>query len=326
MNFTLRQLSLFEAVARHQSFTRAAQELHLTQPAVSIQIKLLEESVGLPLFEKTGRKISLTRAGKEMFRTSLEFLDRLEQLEQKFVELRGGLQGNLNISVISAAKYFAPLLLAAFLRLYPGVNVRMQVTNREILIEGLKENRDDLIIMGLVPDGLAVQATPFLENLLVLAAPPGHPLAHERSIPVAHLAGEKWVLREEGSGTRMAMEQFFAQHHLPLHVSMELGSSEAVKHGVMAGLGLSVMSAHNIALELAEGYLVALNVEGFPLRRHWYAVMLEGRRLNPVAHTFLDFLREQGAQVVAQGVIGRSSPTRGKGRKDTKPPTNLPKN
>ncbi|MDH4225935.1 MAG: LysR substrate-binding domain-containing protein, partial [Deltaproteobacteria bacterium] len=184
MHLTMRQIALFESVARNLSFTKAARELFLTQPAVSIQIKHLEESVGAPLFEQIGKRIFLTAAGREVFLATQDVLARTKELERTLAEMRGGMVGNLDIAVVSAANYFAPHLLGAFLKLYPGVNVRLQVTNREEVIERLHDNKDDLVIMGQVPDAMVVEAHPFLENPLVLVAPPDHPLAGEKHIPI----------------------------------------------------------------------------------------------------------------------------------------------
>ena len=302
MRYTLRQLMVFEAVARHKSFTQAAREMFLTQPAVSIQVKLLEESLGLPLFEQIGKKLFLTQAGEETYQTTLDILSRLKTLEANMADLQGGVRGQLNLSVVTAANYFAPLLLGAFLRLHPGVNVKLQVTNREHVLERLTHNQDDLVIMGQVPEHLPVEAAPFLDNLLVMVAPPAHPLVGQTSISLQRLAQEKFLVREPGSGTRIAMEDLFAQQGLAIPVAMELGSAEAIKYGVMAGLGLTLMSTHNLMLELAGEHLVALDVEGLPLRRHWYAVLMRGKRRTRITQTFLDFIQAHSAQVLEEAL------------------------
>ncbi|HWP01540.1 MAG TPA: LysR substrate-binding domain-containing protein [Methylococcus sp.] len=299
MHLTLRQLDLFEAVARHSSFTRAAEEHYLTQSAVSIQIKRLEEQVGLPLFEHVGKRIYLTAAGKELHQAASEVLGRLRELEAALASLRGQVKGPLQIAVVTTAKYFMPRLLGEFLRLYPEVEPRLTVTNRANILERLKRNCDDLVVMGQAPEESNAEPHAFLDNKLVVVAHPGHPLARERRIPLVRLAQERFLVREPGSGTRMAMDRLFAEHRIGITPYMELGSSEAIKQGVMAGLGISILSLQNFPLERANGLLTVLDVEGFPLERRWYAVYLKGKRLSRVASTFLDFLLRQGESGLA---------------------------
>lgn len=299
MHLTLRQLDLFEAVARHSSFTRAAKEHYLTQSAVSIQIKRLEEQIGLPLFEHVGKRIYLTAAGKELHQAASEVLGRLRELEAALASLRGQVKGPLQIAVVTTAKYFMPRLLGEFLRLYPEVEPRLTVTNRANILERLKRNCDDLVIMGQAPEESNAEPHAFLDNKLVVVAHPGHPLVRERRIPLVRLAQERFLVREPGSGTRMAMDRLFAEHRIDITPYMELGSSEAIKQGVMAGLGISILSLQNFPLELANGLLTVLDVEGFPLERRWYAVYLKGKRLSRVASTFLDFLLRQGESGLA---------------------------
>ena len=314
MHLSLRQLKLFEAVARHLSFTRAAEELHLTQPAVSIQVKQLEGSVGLPLFEQIGKRIFLTEAGRELFDASQDIFGRIKTLEMVLADMKGLVKGRLDISVVTAAKYFSPHLLGAFLRLYPDVDVRLQVTNREQLLRRLSKNQDDLVIMGQVPDDIDVSAQPFLDNPLVIIAPPSHRLAQARGITLEQLTSEAFVVREPGSGTRKAMETLFGKLGTPLKVTMELGSTEAIKQAVIAGLGLSLVSRHNITLELATHSVCILDVVDFPIERQWFAVYPRGKKLSLVASTFLEFILQQSAdimhrttQAVEQGVARAAS-------------------
>jgi len=297
---TLRQLTLFKAVAEHLSFTRAAADLSLTQPAVSIQIKQLESNVGMPLFEQIGKKIYLTDAGRELYATCHDIFARLEALEMSLSELQGAIKGQLKLSVVTTATYFTPHLFSEFLRLYPEVNIRLNVTNRIHILERLANNEDDLVVMGQVPEQLNVQAHQFLENPLMIIAHPQHQLVGKKRIPLAALAEETFLVREIGSGTRLAMERCFASHHVELKTGMELGSSEAIKQGVIAQLGLSVLSQHTLTLELASGVIRLLDVENFPLIRHWYIVHLTEKKLSLVARTFLNFLLTQTQQVMNQ--------------------------
>jgi len=298
MYMTLRQLTLFEAVARHLSFTRAAAEMCLTQPAVSTQIKQLESHVGTSLFEQIGKKIYLTQAGKELYKACHDIFDRIEMLEMTLNELQGTVKGTLKISVVTTATYFIPHILSAFLKRYPEVNIRLNVTNRTQILQRLSDNEDDLVIMGQVPEQLNVKIHQFLDNPLVVLAKPTHPLASEKNIPLEKLANEIFLVREHGSGTRLAMNRCFNEHNLTLKTGMELGSSEAIKQGVIAGLGLSVLSRHTLSLELSAKMIMILDVKNFPLMRHWYAVHLTEKKLSLVARTFLDFLATETKEIV----------------------------
>ena len=301
MHLTLQQMRLFEAVARHRSFTRAAEELCLTQPAVSIQIKRLEENAGLPLFEQVGRRIFLTAAGREMHAACRDVLARLSDLAGAIDDLQGRVRGPLHLSAVTTAKYFMPHLLGAFLHKHPEVEPRLIVTNRERVILRLSENQDDLVIMGQVPEQLGVQAHPFLENLLVVVAHPEHPLVGQRAIALERVCRERFLVRESGSGTRGAVDRLFAGRGLQVDPYMELGSSEAIKQAVMAGLGLSVLSLHSLRLELACAHVAVLDVEGFPLRRRWYAVHPRTKRLSLVARTFLGFILQEAEGILRAG-------------------------
>ena len=298
MHLSFRQLQVFEAVARHLNYTRAAEELFMTQPAVSGHVRQMEETAGLPLIEQVGKRLYLTEAGEEVQQAALAMINRADELEMRLADLAGMIRGRLRLSVTTTAKYFAPHLLGAFSRRYPGVDVRLEVSNRETVLERLLANEDELAIMGRVPQGMGVTGTAFTRNPLVMVAPPDHPLAGERHIDPERLAEETFLLREPGSGTRLAMEQFFSERGLSLKGGMELGSNETIKQGVMAGLGLSVLSWHALPLERATGKLVVLDVDGFPLKRHWYAVHLKGKRLSVVGANFLEFLVGEGADLI----------------------------
>ena len=298
MNITFRQLQIFEAVARNLSFTRASEELHLTQPAVSMQIKQLEQSVGLPLFEQLGKKIFLTDAGQEFSRYAAAIATQLEELEQVVDEMKGLQRGRLTIAVASTANYFAPRLLATFCQRHGDVTVSLDVTNREQLLQGLIENRTDLVIMGQPPDDMELVAERFLGNPLVVIAPPDHLLAKKKNIPLQQLLEETLLVREQGSGTRLAVERFFSANQIALSTPMEMSSNEAIKQGVEAGLGLGIVSIHTLAMELSLKRLVILDVAKMPIMRNWYIVHRSGKRLSLVAQGFQKFVREESRQIL----------------------------
>ncbi|HSM97948.1 MAG TPA: LysR family transcriptional regulator [Gallionella sp.] len=289
---TLRQLELFEAIARLGSFTRAAEELFLTQPTVSMQIKKLSDTVGMPLFEQVGKKIFLTDIGHELHRTCLGISEHLSNFEMVAADMKGLKKGRLRLAVVTTAKYFAPRLLGTFCQQYPGVDVSLKVSNRERVLERLAGNQDDLYILGQPPVDADVVAEAFLENNLVVIAPANHPLANKKRIPLERLAREPFLLREPGSGTRMATERKFGEADLRINMRMELGSNEAIKQAVIGGLGVSVLSRHTLELDAASKQFVVLDVKGFPIKRHWYFVYPAGKQLSIIARTFADHLRQ----------------------------------
>jgi DNA-binding transcriptional LysR family regulator len=291
---TLRQLKVFEAVARNLSVTRAAEELHTTQPTVSIQLKQLTELVGLPLIEQIGKKISLTETGHLVYAACRDVLDRLSRLMADIDETQGLARGTLKLSIITTAKYFVPRLLGNFYKLHPGIEVSLEVANRDEILDRLAKNMDDLYIMGLAPEQLEVMAIPFMENPLVVVAAADHPLATESNINPDRLGGEPFIVRERGSGTRLAAENFFRKHGVQLNVRMQLGSNEAVKQAVAGGLGIAVLSQHTLALDQSSGAFAVLDVQGFPLLRQWYAVYPAGKHISAVTRAFLDYIGKQG--------------------------------
>ena len=307
MHLTLQQLRLFEAVSRNNSFTRAARELHLTQPAVSIQIKRLEEQVGTPLFEKVGKKIFMTPAGEAVYQASLDILQRVDDLQIQVENLRGEVKGPLQLAVVTTTKYFLPHLLGQFLREYPDVEPRMQFTNRARVVDRLLNNEDDFVVMGRIPEEGQFTAHPFLENILVPVAPPDHPLVGRSNIPLERLVRERFLEREQGSGTRAALDRLLQNHGLQIEPYMELGSAEAIKQGVIAGLGLGVLSLHSLHLEQSNNKLAILDVQGFPLKRRWYAVHLKGKTLSLTAQTFLDFILSESAKVMGGEAVAVDS-------------------
>jgi DNA-binding transcriptional LysR family regulator len=290
MHLTLRQLKVFEAVARHLNYTRAAEELHLTQPAVSMQVRQLEASLGVALFEQLGKRIHLTEAGQEVRGYARTVTQQLDELEAVLNRLKGLSGGRLRISVATTANYFIPTLLGAFSRRYPDVTVTLDVTNRETLLRQLAENTVDLVIMGQPPAEADVEAHAFLDNPLVVVAPPEHPLARKKRVPLTRLQDETFLVREPGSGTRIAMERFFNERGMRLKTGMEVGSNEAIKQSVQAGLGLGLLSRTTVEQELALKRLVVLEVTDFPIMRHWYIVHRRGKRLTPAAETFKQFV------------------------------------
>lgn len=294
---SLRQLQIFEAIARLGGFTRAAEELFLTQPTVSMQIKKLEKGIGLPLFEQIGKQIFLTGAGKVLYEHTRQILDTFDNLEMEIADLQGLKTGLLRLAVVTTAKYFAPRALGQFCERYPGVDVALKVTNRERLLQRLSQNLDDLYIIGQPPKIEDVVFEPYLENPLVVLAPQSHPLATKKNIAPQQLAELPFIVRESGSGTRIATENFFDQHGIKLKIRMELGSNEAIKQAIDAGLGISVLSRHTLALEGEDGRLAILDVKGFPLSWHWYVGHPKGRRLSVIAKTFLDFLKKERDQI-----------------------------
>ena len=295
LHLTLRQLQVFESTARHLSLSRAAEELHLSQPGVSMQLKKLAEAVGHPLLDQASKRVKLTEQGHELVATAREILGAVKRYEISLVARQGLSGGNLRIVAITTAAYFVPHLLGEFSKLNPGVKVSFRVTNREQVLASLASGLEDLYILGQPPEGLAVTAIPFLENPLVVLAAPDHPLAHKKAIPLARLAEEPWLLREPGSGTRKAVERLFTDHGLRLTTRMELGSNEAIKQAVLAGLGISVVSRHTLTLH-APGQFAILDAVGFPILRQWYAVYPAGRQRSVLARTFLDFLLSDGTK------------------------------
>ena len=292
MNITLRQLKVFERVARRLSFTRAAEELFLTQPAVSMQIKQFEDAIGLPLFERLGKKIYLTAAGAEFRQHCSKVLQELSDAEAMLSDFKG-MRGKLSICVASTASYFTPQLLAEFCKRYPEAQVSLNVTNREVLLQHLANNETDMAIMGRPPEELNLDATPFMENRLVIIAPVHHPLAGEKGIPLSRLEQETFLVREQGSGTRIAMERFFAERGIRLLAGTEMSTNEAIKQAVQAGMGLGILSLHTLQLELEMQRLTVLDVQSFPIQRRWYVVHRQGKRLGQVALAFKEFLLHQ---------------------------------
>lgn len=292
MRVTLGQLKAFEAVARLGSFSGAAKELFVTQPAVSKKIRLLQDEVGVPLLEHVGKRIYLTDAGRLLLGVCTDWLETWGRFEQSIADLQGVKRGRLRIASVTTSKYFMPRVLGPFCDRYPGIDVAMEVINRDRLLERLAANADDLYIMGVPPDDLDIDSEPLISNPLVVVAPASHPLTRRSRIRFAELADHVFLMRERGSGTRIAMERLFAEKGTALNVRMELGSNEAIKQAVAGGLGLAIMSRHALNPLTGGDQVVELNVQGFPIMRHWYVVTPRGKQLSVVARTFVEFLHE----------------------------------
>jgi DNA-binding transcriptional LysR family regulator len=299
-NATLRQLKVFETVARLLSFSRAAEELHLTQPAVSTQVKKLEEHAGVELFEQLGKKIYLTPAGAELLHISRTIIQQFELAENAMTQFNGVSGGKLNVAVISAGDYFFPRLLVEFARRHQGVTLNLAVYNREGLLNHLADNLTDLAIMVRPPHNSDTVHEAFAPHPYVIVASPGHPLAKERNIPMERLMREQFVVREKGSDTWASMEEGFGAHIANLNVAMEIRSTETIKQAVIAGMGISFMSGHTISKETQAKSLVVLDVQGFPLMLNWYVVHRKNKRLPPVAQAFKEFLIDDGSALMDQ--------------------------
>lgn len=291
LHITLQQVKVFDAVARLLSYTRAAEELCLTQPAVSNQVKKLEENLDLKLVEVIGKRLHLTSQGLKVAQTCEQMLNQMQQLKHELNAIGGDISGTLSIAMVTPGKYFMAYVLKAFLQEYPRVLPQISVVNRSAMVDELKHKRAEIAIMGRASEQAQLMTVPFLENRLVMVAPSGHPLTKKNRIRLKDLVKEDFLLRELGSGIRETLENRLAQEKLSLQPFMELGSTEAIKQGVIAGLGISLLPLHALRLELQAGCVQVLDVEGFPLYRTWYAAYPEEAYLSPAAKAFMDFIR-----------------------------------
>ncbi|NMG43171.1 LysR family transcriptional regulator [Aromatoleum toluvorans] len=289
MNATFRQLRLFLALAEHGSVTAAAAACHVTQPTVSMQLRELAEAVGLPLYEQVGKRLHLTAAGEALAETARAMLDEWLALEQTIDAMKGLERGRLRVALVSTAKYFVPRLLGRFCADHPNIDISLEVLNRDGVAARLRENRDDLYIMSMPPENLDLERHAFLPNPLVVIAPEEHRLAG-RPLELGDLAAERFILRERGSGTRLACDAHFARNAFAPALRLELGSNEAIKQAVAGGLGLAVISRHALAARPADDQLSILDVAGFPLQSSWFTLHPRGKRLSPVAAVFLQHL------------------------------------
>jgi len=293
-NTTFRQLQVFEAIANHKSFTLAAEELHLTQPTLSMQMKKLTAIIGMPLYNQIGKRLFLTEVGQELLVTCRAVFNSLTDFQMKVADIKGVKKGDLRLSGVTTTEYFAPRILGAFCKQYPGISVALEVTNRQRVLERLEDNLDDIYIVGQAPTGPNIHCTPFLENPLVIFAPPTHPLAGQKNIPIAALASENFIMREPGCGTFLSMDKLLQDQNFTFKSSMALGSNEAIKQAVIGELGISLLSIYALSHEISTGELVALDIEGFPIKDQWYLCYPEGKQLSIVAQVFFDYMLNEG--------------------------------
>ena len=310
MRMTLRQLQIFNAVCDSRSYSRAADEMALTQPAVSLQMRQIEELIGQPLFEYVGKKLYLTEAAEALQRASTDIFQRLESLDMQLSDLQGKLQGQLNLTIESSAKYFTPHLFAAFRRHHPEVSLHLVVVNHAQAIKRLTASRDDLFIMSMVPPNLALDFLPFLNNPIVAVAAPDHPLCGRETLSLQELTAFPLLVREVGSGTRKACDEYCHQKRAHFSQQLEINSTEAQCEGVMAGLGLALLPRHAVRLEVAAGLLRELPVRELPLYRSWCVVHAQGKRLSPVAQAFSGFIRRERVQInaLAEAFLHKDAP------------------
>ena len=301
---TLRQLEVFETINRLGSFTRAAEELCVTQPTVSMQIKNLTDAIGLPLFEQIGKKMYLTEAGRELHQACLGIFEHLTQFEMIAADMKGLKAGKLRLSVVTTAEYFAPRLLGMFCQQYPEIEVSLEVSNRKHILDRLANNMDDLYILDLPPKSEEVKVQSFLQNPLVVLASVNHPLAKEKKITLKRIAEEPFIFRENGSGTRIETESFFTKQNLKLKTKMTLGSNEAIKQAMLGGLGVSVLSRHTLTLDSHKDQLAILDVKGFPINCQWHYAYPSGKNLSIVAQTFLAYLQNPPQLIVDLALTG----------------------
>jgi DNA-binding transcriptional LysR family regulator len=297
--YTVRQLDTFLEIARAGSVTKAAEKLHVTQPAVSMQLRQLEEALGVPLVEAAGRNIRLTDAGREVEQYAIAAIAQLRQLDDTVADLRGLQRGKIDLGIVGTAKYFVPMLLVHFRKSYPAVDISLQIHNREQIMKLLQRNELDLIIMGRVPDSLDCSSTVFATNPLGIVCAPGHPLSRRRQAPLSILNGVDFVVREKGSGTRAAMERVFSENDIDPRIVMEMPSNESLKQAVMAGMGLTFLSLRTVRRELAAGHLAVLDIKGMPIIRHWHVTHLRSKRHAPAALVFKQFLIDNAGPLIS---------------------------
>lgn len=292
MKVTLHQLDIFTEVVKQLSITKAARALKMTQPGVTIQIKELEKRYRINLVEIIGKKLYVTDAGKELYQTYQEITNKFSDIESAFSQRLGALKGNFKVCIVSTAQYFIPKLLGNFQKKYPDVQIKLTVTNRQMTLERLKNNEDDLVILSQKPKDLSIHSQAILVDQLVLIAAANHPLAKEKKRNIKELKNELFLVRESGSGTRMAMDKIFHKHQLQAKIIMELGSGEAIKQAVMANMGISLVSKMSIEQELKLKKLCILDIVEFPSKHTWYAVHLKQKHLTSIAKAFLAFVTD----------------------------------
>lgn len=303
---TLHQLRVFQTVASHGSFTKAAEELFITQPTVSAQVKQLGQTIGMPLFEQIGKQLYLTDVGRELLVTCQEVFEQLDRFEMIVADIKGTKQGRLRLAVVTTATYFVPRMLGHFCQQYPGVDISLEVTNHQNITRRMLENQDDLYILSQPPEDIGLHNEPLMDNPLVVVANKHHPLAGETNIPIKRLNNEAFIMREHGSGTRQAVQKLLAKHKVIVRVRLELGSNEAIKQAIAGGLGISVLSKHTLYCKSSEWELTTLDVQGFPIKQQWYVSHLAGKQLSVVAQTFLEYLHQHSKKMeVTSTLVGK---------------------
>lgn len=294
---TLRQLQLIQALQRYQSISRVAEELHISQPSVSIQLKNLSDLIGMPIYHKRGKKIELTDAGLAVAETAQTIFQNIDNLRVELNDLKGLKAGVLKLCVVSTAKYFLPKVLGEFCKLHPLIDVHLKISNRQEVIERLEGDMDDFYFFSHCPENIDIERLPFADNELVVVAPERHELELQERISLARLSHYAFIMRERGSGTRLSIERFCQREGVTLNEKMTIESNEAIKYAVAAGLGLSILSRHTLDYGDLPG-VVKLDVEGFPIHSRWYLVQRAGRKQTLLAQAFKDFMVEQGQRVL----------------------------
>jgi DNA-binding transcriptional LysR family regulator len=291
MNVTLHQLDVFKKVAELKSVTKAANALHMTQPAVSNVLRLLNDAFGTPVVEVLNKKIYLTNTGSILLDASCKIKQMLDETFSKINLEKGLLTGTLRIATVSTAKYFILRLLGAFKKEHPNIHMQLYVKNRDQIIERLQQNSDDFVIMSQLPNNLKIDHQPFYEDKLVIAASPDHRYHREKILSLKNLQDEAWLIREQGSGTRMAMLNLFTKYNFTPWIEMEIDNNESIKQAIISNIGLSILSKQSIELEEKVGLIKILNIKEFPVMHEWYLVKCIGKNLSPIAQKFYDFVR-----------------------------------
>ena len=297
MHVTFRQLQIFLSLAEHGSVTAAARACHITQPTASMQLKDLSDAVGLPLYEQVGKTLYLTTAGEQLAETARAMSDEWSRFEQSIEAMKGHTKGRLRVAVASTAKYFIPRILGSFCAQYPEIDISLQVLNRDGVVARLRQNMDDLNILSMPPEDLELERHAFLSNPLVLIVPANHPFIRKKKLDLHDLAEQSFILRESGSGTRLACDAFFRQNAFTPKVRLELGSNEAIKQAVASGLGVGIVSAHALGPHYEAEALAILPVKGMPIHSNWWVLYPKGKRLSPIASVFLKHLQETAADI-----------------------------